>query len=129
MEQLLAAALAARSNAFAPYSHFLVGAAVEDENGRIFAGCNVESASYGLTMCAERNAIFRGVAEGSRKFLRVVVVADTEILTPPCGACRQVLYEFLGPEGVVVLCNLQGGREEFGMRDLLPRAFDGSALG
>lgn len=128
MEQLLAAALEAREHAFAPYSHFLVGAAVEDVEGRIFAGCNVESASYGLTMCAERNAIFHGVAAGSRKFRRVLVVTDTEALTPPCGACRQVLHEFLGPEGAVVLSNLRGAREEFRMRDLLPRAFDGSAL-
>jgi cytidine deaminase len=129
MQQLLAAALQARDHAFAPYSNFRVGAAVEDFEGRIFSGCNVESASYGLTICGERNAIFQGVTAGSRRFRRVLVVVDTPTLTPPCGACRQVLHEFLGPEGEVILCNLAGARESFLVRDLLPRAFDGSLLG
>lgn len=128
MQPLLDAALAARANAHAPYSRFLVGAAVEDEQGRIFAGCNVESASYGLTVCAERNAVFQGIAAGARRFRRVLVVADTSTLTPPCGACRQVLHEFLGADGEVILCNLQGSREALRMRDLLPRAFDDSLL-
>lgn len=128
MDELLAAALRSRDHAFAPYSNFLVGAAVEDDQGHIFAGCNVESASYGLTICAERNAVFHGVASGARRFRRVLIVVDTEELTPPCGACRQVLYEFLGADGEVILCNLSGRRESLLMRDLLPRAFDGSLL-
>ena len=93
---LLAAALAARENAHAPFSHFRVGAALEDDSGRIHTGCNIENATYGLTLCAERVAVFKAVSEGARKFRRIAVAADTDTLTPPCGACRQILWEFCG---------------------------------
>jgi cytidine deaminase len=125
---LLAAAAIARENAFAPFSHFQVGAAVEAENGTVFLGCNVESASYGLTMCAERVAIFKGVTEGHRRFKRVAVVTDTPTPTPPCGACRQLLWEF-APEAEVLLANLDGQVRRFTVRELLPEAFDAAQLG
>lgn len=127
MNKLLEAALAARENAHAPYSHFKVGAAIEDASGRIHTGCNVENASYGLTMCAERVAIFKALSEGARSFVRVAVAADTEQLTPPCGACRQLLWEFCR-DAEIVLVNLARKTETFRMRDLLPRAFDDSYL-
>ena len=127
MNKLLEAAIAARANAHAPFSRFQVGAALEDEAGRIFTGCNVENASYGLTICAERVAVFKAISEGSRKFRRVAVAADTEALTPPCGACRQILWEFCG-DVEVTLVNLSGKTETFRLKDLLPRPFDGSFL-
>ena len=124
---LLQAALAARDQAHAPYSKFHVGAALEDSTGRIHAGCNVENASYGLTVCAERNAIFKAVSEGAREFRRIAVAADTTPLTPPCGACRQVLVEFCH-DLEVLLVNLHGQSEIVRLKDLLPRAFHGSLL-
>src|SRR5579864_9371778 len=109
---LIEAALKVREKAHAPYSNFKVGAAVQDESGRIFTGCNVENATYGLTVCAERVAIFKAISEGARKFTRVAVVADTDILTPPCGACRQILWEFCG-DVELTLVNLKGATETF----------------
>ena len=126
-DPLVKAAIRARDNAHAPFSGFKVGAAVEDESGRIYAGCNVENATYGLTMCAERVAMFKAISEGARKFRRVAVVADTETLTPPCGACRQVLWEFCG-DVEIVLANLAGKTETLRLGALFPRAFDGSFL-
>ena len=126
-DPLVAAAAEARLKAFAPYSHFLVGAAIEADDGTIVPGCNVESASYGLTTCAERVAVFTGVARGFRCFKRVAVVTDTPTPTPPCGACRQVLWEF-APDAEVVLANLTGTVLRFTMRDLLPHAFDARQL-
>ena len=126
-DELIAAAAIARSRAFAPYSKFLVGAAAEAESGTMFLGCNVESASYGLTMCAERVAIFKGVSEGHRRFKRVVVVTDTETPTPPCGACRQLLWEF-APDAEVILANLSGKTAKYTVRQLLPAAFDAKQL-
>ena len=126
-DPLVEAAIRARENAHAPFSGFKVGAAVEDESGRIYAGCNVENATYGLTMCAERVAMFKAISEGARKFRRVAVVADTETLTPPCGACRQVLWEFCG-DVEIVLANLAGKTETLRLGALFPRAFDGSFL-
>jgi len=126
-DPLVAAAAEARLKAFAPYSHFLVGAALEADDGTIVPGCNVESASYGLTTCAERVAVFAGVARGFRCFKRVAVVTDTPTPTPPCGACRQVLWEF-APDAEVVLANLTGTVLRFTMRDLLPHAFDARQL-
>jgi cytidine deaminase len=125
--RLLEAAAAARLNAHAPFSRFLVGAALEAADGQIVAGCNVESASYGLTMCAERVAVFRAVAEGRRRFVRVAIVTDTPTPTPPCGACRQVLWEF-GGDLEVVLANLQGETARYRLKDLLPLAFDARLL-
>ncbi|MBI4889616.1 MAG: cytidine deaminase [Acidobacteria bacterium] len=127
MDALKKAALEARERAHAPFSHFLVGAAIEDANGRIYGGCNVENSSYGLTMCAERTAIFRAVAEGSKRFKRIAVVVDTEKLTPPCGACRQVLWDLCG-DMEVILFNLKDETESFRLSDLLPRAFDATYL-
>ncbi len=127
MEPLLEAALKARDNAHAPFSKFHVGAALEDVDGRIWTGCNVENASYGLTLCAERVAVFKAISEGVRKFRRIAVAADTDKLTPPCGACRQILWEFLG-NADVILVNLQGKTATFKMRDLLPEPFDASFI-
>ena len=127
MSDLIAAARAARENAHAPYSHFRVGAAVEDESGRIFTGCNVENATYGLTLCAERVAIFKGVSEGAKRFTRIAVVADTDRLTPPCGACRQILWEFSG-DAELTMANLRGLSETLRLSILFPRAFDASFL-
>src|SRR5438045_8721927 len=110
MPDLFDAALRVRQNAHAPFSKFKVGAAIEDEAGRIFTGCNVENATYGLTICAERVAVFKAISEGARKFRRVAVAADTDVLTPPCGACRQILWEFWG-DGESVLGNLQDKEE------------------
>src|SRR5262249_25100472 len=95
-DSLLAAALSVRENAYAPFSKFKVGAALEDIDGHIHTGCNVENATYGLTVCAERVAVWKAISEGARKFRRVAVAADTDSLTPPCGACRQILWEFCG---------------------------------
>jgi cytidine deaminase len=128
MNKLLEAAWAARGNAHAPFSKFKVGAAIEDENGRIFTGCNIENATYGLTICAERVAVFKAISEGARKFKRIAVAADTDVLTPPCGACRQILWEFCG-DAELTLVNLQGKTETFRMKDLFPRPFDASFLG
>lgn len=122
-KELIEAAAAVRENAYAPFSEFRVGSALETDDGEIVAGCNVESASYGLTVCAERVAIWKGISEGKRKIKKIAVVADTEELTPPCGVCRQIIWEF-GGDIPVVLANLKGKTETVQMRDLLPRAFD-----
>jgi cytidine deaminase len=127
MNKLLEAALAARENAHASFSKFKVGAAIEDETGRIFTGCNVENATYGLTMCAERVAVFKAISEGARKFTRIAVAADTDVLTPPCGACRQILWEFCG-DAELTLVNLHGKTETFRLKELFPRPFDASFL-
>src|SRR5580700_7872665 len=127
MDLLIEAALAARQNAHAPFSKFKVGAALEDSAGRIHTGCNVENATYGLTMCAERVAVFKAISEGARKFRRVAVAADTGTLTPPCGACRQILWEFCG-DVAIILVNLQGKTETYQLKDLFPKPFDVSYL-
>ena len=126
-EKLIAAARAARENAHAPYSNFRVGAALQAKSGRVFTGCNVENASYGLTCCAERVAIFKAISEGERGFDTIVVVTDTETLTPPCGACRQIIWEFCG-DVEVVMANLKGKVERERAGKLLPRPFDSSHL-
>jgi cytidine deaminase len=126
-DPLIAAALAARAHAFAPFSKFRVGAAMEDAGGGIHTGCNVENATYGLTMCAERVAVFKAISEGVRKFRRLVVAADTAKLTPPCGACRQILWEFCG-DVEITLVNLQGTTETYQLKDLFPKPFDVSYL-
>jgi cytidine deaminase len=127
VDRLMEAALAVRANAHAPFSHFQVGAAIEDADGRIHTGCNVENATYGLTVCAERVAVFKAISEGARKFTRVAVAADTDKLTPPCGACRQILWEFCG-DVEIVLVNPRGETESFRLKDLFPRPFDASYL-
>jgi len=127
MDDLLAAALAARAHAFAPFSKFHVGAAIEDAEGRIHTVCNVENATYGLTVCAERVAVFKAISEGVRKFRRVAVAADTDVLTPPCGACRQILWEFCG-DVEIALVNPRGKIETYQLKDLFPKPFDVSYL-
>jgi cytidine deaminase len=126
-DALVSAATAAREKAFAPYSGFRVGAALEADDGTVVTGCNVESASYGLTICAERVALVKAVSEGHTRFRCVAVVADTDDLTPPCGACRQMLWEF-APDAAVVLSNLKGKTMRFTMRELLPHGFDARLL-
>ncbi|MFQ5662945.1 MAG: cytidine deaminase [Terriglobia bacterium] len=125
--RLLNRARRARTKAFAPFSRFRVGAAVETARGRIYTGGNIESATYGLTICAERVAIFQAVAAGERRFKRLAVVADTGRLTSPCGACRQIIWEFCG-DIEVVLANLKGKAAVHRMSALLPRPFDASFL-
>jgi cytidine deaminase len=127
MDPLIEAALGARQNAHAPFSKFKVGAALEDSAGRIYTGCNVENATYGLTLCAERVAVFKAISEGVRQFRRVAVAADTDTLTPPCGACLQILWEFCG-DVELVLANPHGKTEILRLKDLLPRPFDASFL-
>jgi cytidine deaminase len=126
-DALIEAAKQARENAHAAYSNFRVGAALRATSGRIFGGCNVENATYGLTMCAERVAIFKAISEGERGFDAIAVVTDAESLTPPCGACRQLIWEFCG-DVPVILSNLKGKNEMLRMRELFPRPFDSSNL-
>jgi cytidine deaminase len=126
-EFLITAAKQSRENAHAPYSNFRVGAALRASSGRIFGGCNVENATYGLTICAERVAVFKAISEGARKFVAVAVAADTEALTPPCGACRQILWEFCG-DVELTLVNLEGKTETLRLQELFPRPFDASFL-
>ena len=124
---LIESALAARTKAHAPYSQFQVGAALESTDGRVFTGCNVENATYGLTVCAERVAVFKAISEGARTFQRIAVAADTDVLTPPCGACRQILWEFCG-DIEITLTNLHGKTETLHLKDLFPRPFDDSFI-
>jgi cytidine deaminase len=124
---LIEAARRAREHAVAGFSHFKVGAALETEDGTIVTGCNVENATYGLTICAERVAMFKALSEGHRRFVRVAVVADTSDPTPPCGACRQILWEF-GGDLEVHLANLTEHKGSYRMKDLLPLPFDARLL-
>ncbi len=121
--ELLRAATEARARAYAPYSNFQVGAAVQGADGRIYSGCNVENASYGLALCAERNAVTRAVAEGCREIVAVAVVTGAKVSTPPCGACRQVLAELSSPETPVQMRTLSGAHAEHTLGELLPHAF------
>jgi cytidine deaminase len=124
---LIAAAKLSRENAHAAYSNFRVGAALRATSGRIFGGCNVENATYGLTVCAERVAIFKAISEGERGFNAIAVVTDTDVLTPPCGACRQLIWEFCG-DVPVVISNLKGKVEVVQMKTLFPMPFDAASL-
>jgi cytidine deaminase len=126
-DPLVTAARQAREHAVARFSGFKVGAALETANGVIITGCNVENATYGLTVCAERVAMFKALSEGHREFTRVAVVADTEDPTPPCGACRQILWEF-GGDLEVVLANLTTDKGTHRLKDLLPLPFDARLL-
>jgi cytidine deaminase len=126
-QSLIAAAKEARLQSVAPFSNFKVGAAVRTDSGKVYTGCNVESASYGLTVCAERVAIWKALSEGERHFTQLAVVADTETLTPPCGTCRQIIWEF-AKGADIVFANLKGQSEVFHIADLLPRAFDARFL-
>ena len=128
-DQLIAVARAAREHAHAPFSKFRVGAALRAKSGRIFSGCNIENASYGLTLCAERVAIFKALSEGEHphEFEAIAILTDSDALTPPCGACRQIIWEFCG-DVPVILANLQGKIERERSLNLLPRPFDSSHL-
>jgi cytidine deaminase len=127
MDALVAAAIEARWHAHAPFSKFQVGAAIEDSDGRVWTGCNIENATYGLTVCAERVAVLKAMSEGVRKFTRVAIAAATDHPTPPCGACRQILWEFCG-DIEVILANPRGVTETFRLKDLFPRPFDVSFI-
>lgn len=124
---LLRAARKARRSAVAPYSGFMVGAAVETPNGQIIAGCNIENATYSLSLCAERVALFKALSEGHRRITRIAVVTATGQPTPPCGACRQVLWEF-GGNIEVILGNLKKELARHRLADLLPNPFDARFL-
>jgi cytidine deaminase len=126
-DDLLAAARRARENAVAPFSNFKVGAALLTPDGQIITGCNVENATYGLTVCAERVALFKALSEGHRRFTHVAVVADTAAPTPPCGACRQLLWEF-GGDLDVLLGNLERATGRHRLKDLFPHPFDARNL-
>jgi cytidine deaminase len=125
--ELVAAARRAREQAHAPFSHFKVGAALEAADGTVVTGCNVENATYGLTICAERLAMFKAISEGLRAFTRIAIVADTEQPTPPCGACRQILWEF-GGNLEITLANLERETGTHYLKDLLPMPFDARLL-
>ena len=124
---LIEAATAARSRSVAPFSNFLVGAALQTKDGKVFTGCNVESASYGLTVCAERVALWKALSEGAREFRHVVIVTDAPVPTPPCGACRQLLWEYCG-DIVVHLHSLRGVEKEYRLAELFPLPFDNRNL-
>lgn len=119
---LYRSAVSAREKAIAPYSGFRVGAALQCKDGTIVTGCNIESASYGLTICAERTALFKALSEGKHRFTRIVVVADTKELTAPCGACRQVLWDF-APEIEVIIANMEGDHKALLLKELFPNPF------
>ena len=127
MQQLVETAKTARLLSVAPFSNFLVGAAVKTEAGMIYTGCNIESASYGLTVCGERVAIWKALSEGERHFAELAIVADTDTLTPPCGTCRQIIWEF-ARDATIILANLHGENQTVSIRELLPRAFDARFL-
>ena len=126
-ENLIKIAREARLCSLAPFSKFLVGAALRTREGKIFKGCNIESASYGLTVCAERVAIWKALSECERDFTDLVIVVDTEQLTPPCGTCRQIIWEY-AKSAKITLANLKGQSEIVDIRDLLPKAFDARFL-
>ncbi|MPY87145.1 MAG: cytidine deaminase [Luteitalea sp.] len=127
IDALIDAARRARMNAVAPFSGFLVGAAVEARDRTIVSGCNIENATYGLTLCAERVAMFKALSEGHRHFVRVAIVTDTDAPAPPCGACRQILWEF-GGDLEIVLANLEREIERYRLADLLPLPFDAATM-
>jgi cytidine deaminase len=125
IQHLISAADAARQHAYAPYSHFKVGSAVLTQSGKIFGGCNVENASYGLTNCAERTAIFKAISEGEREFRAIAVVTDAG--WSPCGACRQVIREF-GEDIVVIIAKRKGEYSITTSKDLLPSGFSAADM-
>ena len=127
-DELIERAKEARLLAHAPYSHFAVGSALLAADGRVFTGCNIENATYSLTMCAERVAIFKAVSDGAQEIVKIAIVADSEPVTPPCGCCRQMIWEFSTEDAVVLLANLAGDVQKFEIKDLFPAAFDARFL-
>ena len=126
-ERLLEMAIEARKNAYVPYSGYAVGAALETKDGRVFTGCNVENAAYGNTLCAERTALVKAVSEGCRKFTRLAVVGNSTDYCWPCGACRQMLYEF-APDLEVLVARKDHRFVKFPLRALLPHGFGPESL-
>lgn len=126
--ELIAAARQAMAKAYVPYSHFPIGAALITEDGTLYTGCNIENASFGLTNCGERTAIFKAVSEGHKRFTTIAVIGDTEGPVSPCGACRQVMSEF-APDARVLLTNLKGDVLETSVKELLPGAFRNTDMG
>ena len=126
-QELIAKAKEAMTKAYAPYSHFQVGAALLAKDGRVFTGCNVENATYGATICAERTAVTKAVSEGVREFEKIAIVASSGDYAAPCGICRQALFEFM-PEGKVVLWSELEGEKEFALTELLPFGFRGEDI-
>lgn len=126
-QELVRLAKEAMENAYVPYSHFQVGAALLAKDGRVFKGCNIENASYGATNCAERTAIFKAVSEGYREFEKIAIVASSGDYASPCGICRQVLFEFM-PDGKVILDSEEKGMTSFSVRELLPFGFRGEDI-
>ncbi|MBX3279146.1 MAG: cytidine deaminase [Acidobacteria bacterium] len=127
-KKLVEAARVARQRAFAPYSGFSVGAALECSDGAVFTGCNIENSSYGLSLCAERVAIFKAVSEGRRDFVRIAVIADSHTPVRPCGACRQVISDLFGSQAEVIMANISGAVELRTVGEILPIPFDRSFL-
>lgn len=127
LQKLLAAAQQAKTRACAPYSRFYVGAALLTASGKIYEGCNIESSSFGLTCCAERVALYKALSEGEKEFERIVVCAETEEFCSPCGACRQVLWDY-AKNIDVILMNASGATKTLSLRELLPEAFDDRLL-
>jgi len=123
ISELVRRAVETREMAYAPYSKFKVGAAVLADNGEVYTGVNVENSSYGLTNCAERTAIFTAVTNGMKKIIAIAIAADTEEPVSPCGACRQVIYEFSDKDTIIILSNLKGDRMIFGVEEILPYGF------
>lgn len=126
-EKLIERALEARQNAYAPYSNFKVGAALLTRSGRVYTGCNVENATYGLTVCAERVALWKAISEGEREFTAVAIASAGERPASPCGACRQLLWEFCG-DIEVLLASTEGARASHRLAALLPDPFDRTFL-
>ena len=126
-QELIAKAKEVMTKAYAPYSHFQVGAALLAKDGRVFTGCNVENATYGATICAERTAVTKAVSEGVREFEKIAIVASSGEYAAPCGICRQVLFEFM-PEGKVVIWSELEGEKEFALTELLPFGFRGEDI-
>ena len=127
-EALVEEAKIARDKAYVPYSKFKVGAALITEEGKIYHGCNIENASFGLTNCAERTALFKAISDGEKQFLSIAIIADTKQPVAPCGACRQVLHELCAPNMKVILANLNGQVKEVTVSELLPGAFTSEDL-
>jgi len=123
IRELYEAALAVKEKAYAPYSHFHVGSALRSGSGKIYAGCNVENSSFGVTICAERNAVFQMVAAGEQTLSSILVIGDTEKILSPCGACRQVIAEFSQKETPVIMCNKHGEYRETTLGEILPFGF------
>lgn len=127
-KELALKAVEAKENAYAPYSNFKVGAALLTEENELYTGCNVENASYGLSNCAERTAIFKAVSEGKKKFTKIAIASDAESFCPPCGACRQVMLEFMDSDASIILINPENEIKEFTLNQLIPYNFNDNFL-